>query len=266
VTPDSDPTVGQQVSLLGSIADAGPDDTHTVTVEWGDGTSEPVIPSGRAWGASHTYRFQGEVTLTVRVSDDDGDDGAVSRVLTVAAAPDGESGENAAPTAQDVTVETTAGEPVDLRLEGDDPDGDPVTFALLTQPRDGSLSGTAPNLRYTPDDGFDGIDTFTYIASDNLLDSDPATVTVTVTAGDSSAAQPSVPDSAAPPVRWPSAGPTSGPSTSSSPPPAAGVGSDPHPEYLASTGGSVRQALLLAMVLIGAGAGIRMLRPRPRSG
>ena len=63
----------------------------------------------------------------------------------------------------------------------DDPDGDPVTFALLTQPRDGSLSGTAPNLRYTPDDGFDGIDSFTYEVCDTDGLCATATVTVTVT-------------------------------------------------------------------------------------
>jgi hypothetical protein len=42
------------------------------------------------------------------------------------------------------------------------------------------LSGSAPDLTYTPDPGFSGDDSFTFKASDGLLDSAAATVSITV--------------------------------------------------------------------------------------
>lgn len=171
---------GQQVTLQGTISDAGVDDTHTVSVDWGDGTSEPLAVTDRSFTGQRTYRQAGEFEVTVTATDDDGDSGRVTLPLVVAAAPDDEPVENSAPTASDVAVATDAGEPVELLLEGDDPDGDPVTFRVVTEPGSGTLSGSPPNLRYTPDEGFDGVDTFTYVAFDGVLDSEPATVEVTV--------------------------------------------------------------------------------------
>ena len=37
--------VGESVSIQPSFTDAGLEDTHTVTVDWGDGTSETVDPA-----------------------------------------------------------------------------------------------------------------------------------------------------------------------------------------------------------------------------
>ena len=52
----------------------------------------------------------------------------------------------------------------------------------MTQPAHGTLSGTAPNVTYTPTANYNGADSFTFKANDGLLDSAPATVTITVTA------------------------------------------------------------------------------------
>src|SRR5207253_725817 len=46
----------------------------------------------------------------------------------------------------------------------------------------GTLSGTAPALTYTPAANYNGPDTFTFKANDGTLDSNAATVTITVTA------------------------------------------------------------------------------------
>ena len=46
----------------------------------------------------------------------------------------------------------------------------------------GTLSGAAPNLTYTPVEGFTGADSFTFKANDAKLDSNVATVSITVTA------------------------------------------------------------------------------------
>src|SRR5205823_8988327 len=47
-------------------------------------------------------------------------------------------------------------------------------------PAHGTLTGTAPNLTYTPDPGFLGLDSFTFTTSDGHVASAPATVDVTV--------------------------------------------------------------------------------------
>ena len=59
-------------------------------------------------------------------------------------------------------------------------DGNPLTFSVATQPAHGTLSGTAPNLTYTPAAGYSGADSFTFVANDGTVNSAPATVNITV--------------------------------------------------------------------------------------
>ena len=59
------------------------------------------------------------------------------------------------------------------------PPGTTLTATVLTEPSDGSLSLAANgSLVYTPDSGWVGIDSFTYVASDGQVDSAPVTVTI----------------------------------------------------------------------------------------
>ena len=54
----------------------------------------------------------------------------------------------------------------------------------MSQPTHGDVTLSAGGrLVYTPDDGFTGVDTFTYRASDGTASSAPATVTITVEEG-----------------------------------------------------------------------------------
>ena len=64
-----------------------------------------------------------------------------------------------------------------------DPEGKPLTAALVTGPTKGTLTLNANGtFTYRPNAGFIGTDTFTYRASDGALQSNLATVTITVTA------------------------------------------------------------------------------------
>lgn len=54
------------------------------------------------------------------------------------------------------------------------------TVAVATQPVNGALTGTVPNLTYTPKSGFSGPDSFTFTASSGGATSNPATVSITV--------------------------------------------------------------------------------------
>jgi Ca2+-binding RTX toxin-like protein len=81
------------VRVGGTYADpAGPLDTHTVTVNWGDGTPVEVLPAsavdqaGDAFARGHTYATGGIFTVTVTVADEDG---GVSAARTVRAVVSG---------------------------------------------------------------------------------------------------------------------------------------------------------------------------------
>jgi predicted extracellular nuclease len=67
-------------------------------------------------------------------------------------------------------------------LEGSDEEGDELSFRIVAPPRNGTLSGTAPNLTYTPNANFNGPDSFTFVVRDGQVESAPATVTLQVLA------------------------------------------------------------------------------------
>jgi hypothetical protein len=66
-----------------------------------------------------------------------------------------------------------------IALQAQDPDGDPLTFTFGT-PANGTLTGVAPNLVYTPNRDFSGTDSFSFRASDGQLESTEELVTISV--------------------------------------------------------------------------------------
>ena len=62
-----------------------------------------------------------------------------------------------------------------------DPDGDVLAANLISGVANGTLFlGSNGSFDYTPNPGFTGTDSFTYVATDGLVDSNEATVTITV--------------------------------------------------------------------------------------
>ncbi|WP_053203043.1 choice-of-anchor L domain-containing protein [Jiangella muralis] len=105
---------------------------------------------------------------------------------------------NHPPVADDQAVETTVDTPVDITLTGTDEDGDELTYELASEPENGTLSGTAPDLTYTPADGYTGDDAFTFTVSDGAATSEPATVTIEVVEKPTPTPTPTPTDSATP--------------------------------------------------------------------
>lgn len=87
---------------------------------------------------------------------------------------------NQPPVADDQSVSTDQNTPVAITLTGSDPDGDLLTYSVVTTPSHGSLTGSAPDLTYSPTADYTGPDTFTFRVSDGELDSNIATVGITV--------------------------------------------------------------------------------------
>ena len=89
---------------------------------------------------------------------------------------------NRPPVALNQTVFTPVGTPWPITLTGTDADTNYLTYSVVDGPTNGTLSGTAPNLTYTPASGDPGGDTFTFKANDGFDDSNVGTVTVVVVA------------------------------------------------------------------------------------
>jgi pimeloyl-ACP methyl ester carboxylesterase len=64
-------------------------------------------------------------------------------------------------------------------ITGSDNDS-PITFTIITQPTHGILSGTAPNLSYIPNDGYEGEDSFTFMVSDGIHNSTVVKVNISI--------------------------------------------------------------------------------------
>src|SRR4029450_7480836 len=85
-----------------------------------------------------------------------------------------------AATNQGVTPTEDAAKPVTLTAA--DVDGDPLAFSIVAGPSHGVLSGAAPKVTYTPAANYNGSDSFTFRVNDGTVDSNVATVLITVTA------------------------------------------------------------------------------------
>ena len=69
---------------------------------------------------------------------------------------------------------------VAITLSGSDPESDPLSYVIVSDPANGVLSGTVPDITYTPNADYYGADSFTYKALDGTGSSDPATVSLTI--------------------------------------------------------------------------------------
>ncbi len=85
------------------------------------------------------------------------------------------------PVADDQNLTTDEEVALDITLTGTGLQPGPVTWTILTGPEHGTLTGTAPDLTYTPDPDFYGLDSFTFKVNDGLVDSNVATISIEVT-------------------------------------------------------------------------------------
>jgi hypothetical protein len=88
---------------------------------------------------------------------------------------------NRAPVSASQAVSTDMNTARAITLTATDTDNDPLTYSIVTPPAHGSLSGTAPNVTYSPTPGYSGSDNFTFRTNDGHLNSDVVTVSITVT-------------------------------------------------------------------------------------
>src|SRR4029078_12898543 len=90
------------------------------------------------------------------------------------------------PKSDDQSVTTVVDLPVDIILTGSDPNDDPITFDIVSNPSHGKLNNMAnidtrsSRITYTPDPGYYGEDSFTVKPSWRILEGNAAVVSITI--------------------------------------------------------------------------------------
>ncbi len=161
------------ITLTGTDADAGDTLTYTVVTNPSNGTL-----SGTAPNLTYTpsANYNGADSFTFKVNDGTEDSATATVSITISAVND-------APVATDQEVTATEDTPISITLTGTDADsGTTLSYAVVTNPSHGTLSGTAPNLTYTPSANYNGADSFTFKVNDGTVDSADAIVSITVNA------------------------------------------------------------------------------------
>jgi len=87
---------------------------------------------------------------------------------------------NSVPVAIGQSYEIYEDQSLTIELQGQDEDGEPLSFTLSSNPSHGNLSGEPPVLTYIPAVNFNGADSFTFVASDGQDVSEPALIEITV--------------------------------------------------------------------------------------
>ena len=150
------------------------DDLLTVVLITPPGSGTVLLDPTLGFVYTPASGYVGPDSFVYQLSDEN--DGTATATVSITVTP-----VNHAPTADGQAVSTPEDMPLGITLTGSDVDGDVLGFTVLSGPSQGTLSGTVPSLTYTPEADYAGPDSFTFVASDGSLASEPATVSITVT-------------------------------------------------------------------------------------
>ncbi|HXW98350.1 MAG TPA: Ig-like domain-containing protein [Methanomicrobiales archaeon] len=137
------------------------------------GDQDSILEPGEVWSFTASQNIAATTADTITATGND------LRGLPVSGTGSVTVTVNRPPVASSQQLVTNQDTPLDLTLVATDPDSDPLVYTAGA-PAYGTLSGTAPDLTYTPNPGFYGSDSFTFSAFDGIDRSNPATVTITV--------------------------------------------------------------------------------------
>lgn len=175
------------INDAGHVAFIADDGSGSKSAFVGDGNStQPVLSAGDSLPGLG-------IVLSVSISNDAiNDSGQVAMLVTyddglgqgakqaiVRAEP------NSAPVAEDDATRTIEDQPISDSLTASDANGDALTYSIVANGMLGAavITDTATGaFTYTPNSNANGTDTFTFMANDGTVDSNVATITVTIAA------------------------------------------------------------------------------------
>jgi hypothetical protein len=156
--PDNDP-------LFYSVVEAPINGTLIGNGDSGEGPSYTYVPNAL---------FLGLDSFTFIANDGIDDSNIATASITVIPR------ENNPPIAEDAQVDTIQSTAIVIEISATDEDLDPLTYSIVTQPINGTLTGAGTSYVYTPNSGFVGTDNFEFIATDGFDNSNIASVIITV--------------------------------------------------------------------------------------
>jgi Bacterial Ig domain len=165
------------IALKGSDRDADPL-TYQIVASPSNGIITKSTSSA-IWTYTPAPGFFGKDSFTYRVSDGIEWSGVATVLVTII--DSSSAAANSAPVAYARIIRTAKATPVSFTLTGADLNGDKLTFNIATLPKYGVITGTAPNLVYTPNATFTGTDVMRFTVSDGQATSAGASVIFAVT-------------------------------------------------------------------------------------
>jgi VCBS repeat-containing protein len=167
--------------LLNNDGDAEQDPLTAILVDGPSHGSVTLNPDGSfEYTPDTSYRGGDSFTYVAH------DGTAGSNLATVTITVESPAPENTPPVARDDRYRLTSGDVLSVKEDGvlandSDPDGDPLSAAVVEGPTHGTLTlAEDGSFQYAPEEGFRGIDRFTYVARDGQSESEPATVVISV--------------------------------------------------------------------------------------
>ena len=168
----------ENTTVTGTVTasnDSGLSITYQVQQNVGHGNLDLTADTGN-FSYTPASNFSGTDTFTFTAHDDNGTSAPATVTITVTAV-------NQPPQADNLSIDVDGDAAFSGQLQGSDPDGAPLTFSRVSAPSKGSVTiNNSGSFTYTPNSNQDGTDSFTFKVNDGQLDSNPATVSISITA------------------------------------------------------------------------------------
>ena len=165
------------VNIAVMANDSDPDGDSLILTSASQGAHGTVTHTNTTITYTPASNYHGDDSLTYTISDGNGGAATGSVALTVTAVND-------APVAQDSALTTSIGTPLTGRFSASDSDGDALTYELIASGSLGQATLSNPQtgaFTYTPQPNASGVDALTFRVNDGQLDSNTATVAITIT-------------------------------------------------------------------------------------
>jgi len=173
VAQDMSASTGEDTPINITLAGSDPEDeslTYTI-LEVNNAT---VTLNGNVANYTPDANFNGTDTFTYYANDGTSDSNIATVTMTV-------SGEDDDPNTQNAAATTDEDVAVVLQLSAEEYDGDSYSFGIISNPSNGSVSLDGANATYTPNQDYNGTDSFTFEATDDtgrMINVGTATITI----------------------------------------------------------------------------------------